>query len=75
MKFRKFVVSRYSKINDDIVYYSEYDKELSAFIAEDKKSVNIRMIQLVGDYTFFVFYDDIVPGIEKNGDRFTGLDV
>jgi hypothetical protein len=53
----------------------DQDPDISAFIGQDKKTILIHTIALRHTYELTIFYDDIVPNAEKNGDRFTGLDV
>jgi hypothetical protein len=53
------------------------DKPLVDFIAQDKVTINIRKILCVekDNDRLLIFYEDIVPGVEKNNDRFADLDV
>jgi hypothetical protein len=47
---------------------------LQDFVAQDNVTINIRKICVI-DKLLVIFYEDKLPVLEKNGDRFAGLDV
>jgi hypothetical protein len=49
-------------------------RELDEFLTKDKKTILIRKILLRDGRYLLFFYEDNIPGIEKN-DRFADLEV
>jgi hypothetical protein len=79
MKFERFWMSyEGSRSGDDMVLREkapDVRRQLTEFLAKDKMSINIRYMMVTDENVLMVFYDDILPPVEKNGDRFAGIEV